>query len=82
MLGEMPEERWLRYATMHMDGDAELWFLYKFKNSMGVAWNQFRSALLARFFDDVHENMVAELLELRQTGTVVEFQAKFEELKA
>lgn len=78
----MLEERWLRYATMHMDGDAELWFLSKFKNSMGVAWNQFRSALLARFFDDVHENMVAELLELRQTGTVVEFQAKFEELKA
>ena len=70
------------YVSMHMDGIARLWLLSKFQSLMALPWVQFRDALLSRFAEQGRENVVAELTQLRQTGTVLEFQAKFEELMA
>lgn len=72
------------YVTMHFDGWAKSWFWaeFKFKYVKGVSWNGFREAMIARFSNEGYENVVAELSQLRQTSIVVEFQARFEQLKS
>lgn len=60
---------------------AEHWYQSfgdKFSQS---SWSEFTETVNARFSDKVFENIVGEFNRLRQQTTVLEYQAKFEELQ-
>ena len=80
LLNPVPEHKKVLYISMHMDGKAESWLQATFKSIEGVTWGKFREALLAKFSEN-YETVIAELNQLQQLGTVMDYQAKFDELK-
>ena len=61
MFNSIPDDKRVMYVAMHFDGWARSWFLAEFKSIEGVNWEYFREALVARFSNEGHENVVAGL---------------------
>lgn len=71
---------WLTAATMHLEGKAAHWFqAYKLKHVVH-GWPDFITAVEAKFGVHDHRQFMDELLALKQTGSVDEYCAKFQEL--
>lgn len=57
------ESKWRKKKLkcgMHFNGLARSWFLAELKSIEGVHWEYFRDALVARFSNEGHENVVAD----------------------
>ncbi|XP_058784061.1 uncharacterized protein LOC131658827 [Vicia villosa] len=76
----MPHENRLSLIFFYMKDDALGWFKWMHQNSLLSDWVSFTKALELRFGPSSYENHQAELFKLKQEGTVVEYQTKFEKL--
>nr|KYP49880.1 hypothetical protein KK1_028380 [Cajanus cajan]KYP49886.1 hypothetical protein KK1_028386 [Cajanus cajan] len=64
----------------YMKGEALSWFKWMHQNQQLHDWESFIQEIEARFGPFAYQNHEAELLKLKQTSTVAEFQQRFEKL--
>ncbi|XP_031479939.1 uncharacterized protein LOC116250456 [Nymphaea colorata] len=76
----IPREEWLHTATLHFDGEARRWLRWLKMKEPVETWGEFREALTLRFGESAYVDYDIELRNLRQTSTVQEYQARFENL--
>ncbi|XP_058742349.1 uncharacterized protein LOC131614818 [Vicia villosa] len=76
----MPPENRLSMMSFYMKGDALGWFKWMHHNRLLTDWASFTRALELRFGPSTFANHQAELFKLKQTNSVVEYQAAFEKL--
>ncbi|XP_058776595.1 uncharacterized protein LOC131650912 [Vicia villosa] len=77
---QLPPENRLGMMSFYMKGEALSWFKWMYKNQELTDWFAFTRALELRFGPSTYTNHQAELFKLKQTGSVVEYQATFEKL--
>lgn len=63
-----------------MEGAAYSWYKWVTKNGLVQNWNEFLTALQLRFGTSLYDDPKAALKELKQTGSIAEYQTKFEDL--
>ncbi|KAF3783212.1 hypothetical protein EJ110_NYTH32579 [Nymphaea thermarum] len=74
------EEDWLQTATLLFDGKARRWLRWlKLKEPVNT-WDEFKEALILRFGASSYVDFDIELRNLKQTTSVQEYQARFEDL--
>ncbi|KAA8538347.1 hypothetical protein F0562_027830 [Nyssa sinensis] len=79
---ETPEADRVSLASFHLEGDAQLWYqLQKQENSV-LVWSDFKEGLLSRFGPNQFCDFFGELTKLQQSGTVQDYQTRFEKLLA
>ncbi|XP_058766771.1 uncharacterized protein LOC131640391 [Vicia villosa] len=76
----MPPENRLSLISFYMKGDALSWFKWMHQSHLLTDWFSFVKALELRFGPSSFDNHQAELFKLKQEGSVVEYQTKFEKL--
>ncbi|XP_058732695.1 uncharacterized protein LOC131604261 [Vicia villosa] len=76
----MPPENRLSLVSFYMKGDALSWFKWMHQNRLLTTWGSFTRELELRFGPSTFENHQAELFKLKQLGSVMEYQTKFEQL--
>ncbi|XP_019053919.1 PREDICTED: uncharacterized protein LOC109114927 [Nelumbo nucifera] len=69
-------------VAFHMTDEAQLWFYRVEQEEPGLNWDQFKSYCLLRFGPPLTSNPLGELINLKQIGTVVEYQRQFQTLLA
>ena len=70
----------VKFAAIHLEGDAIQWFK-QFEHTYGVlSWQQFKEGLLIRFRPTDYENIDEQLAKIRQTSTIQEHQSRFKRL--
>ncbi|XP_010264784.1 PREDICTED: uncharacterized protein LOC104602705 [Nelumbo nucifera] len=69
-------------AAFHLTEEAQLWFYRLEQEEPGLGWAQFKSYCLLRFGPPLTSNPLGELINLKQTGTVAEYQRQFQTLLA
>ncbi|KAF3782907.1 hypothetical protein EJ110_NYTH33455 [Nymphaea thermarum] len=74
------EEEWLQTAVLHFDGEARRWYRWLKHNEHVADWEEFKDAILLRFGESAYVDHDIELRNLKQTSTVQEYQARFENL--
>ncbi|KAF5184198.1 hypothetical protein FRX31_026215, partial [Thalictrum thalictroides] len=63
-------------------GRAETWFQSAYQSVDRIDWLEFSDAIRSRFSTEAQENIVGDFNKLKQVTTVIDYQDKFEELKA
>ncbi|XP_058784354.1 uncharacterized protein LOC131659138 [Vicia villosa] len=76
----MPPENRLSLISFYMKGDALSWFKWMHQSHLLTDWFSFLKALELRFGPSTFDNHQAELFKLKQDGSVVDYQTKFEKL--
>ncbi|KAF3789255.1 hypothetical protein EJ110_NYTH18959 [Nymphaea thermarum] len=74
------EEEWLQTSVLHFDGEARRWYRWLKHNELVNDWEEFKDALLLRFGESTYVDYDIELRNLKQTSSVQEYQARFENL--
>ncbi|KAF3789047.1 hypothetical protein EJ110_NYTH19744 [Nymphaea thermarum] len=74
------EEEWLQTSVLHFDGEARRWYRWLKHNEPVNDWEEFKDALLLRFGESAYVDYDIELRNLKQTSSVQEYQARFENL--
>ena len=69
-------------AAFHMVGEAQLWFYRLEQEELGISWEQFKSYCLLRFRPPLCSNPLGELINLKQMGTIEDYQRQFQTLLA
>ncbi|KAL5569831.1 hypothetical protein UlMin_026406 [Ulmus minor] len=82
VLHEIAESDKVTLASFYLDGDADLWFQMLEQELLYVTWKDFKNGIISRFGPNQFEDHFGELIKLRQTSSVVEYQSKFERLLA
>nr|KYP60274.1 hypothetical protein KK1_015727 [Cajanus cajan] len=80
MFYQVPWDQRVPIVAFYMQGAALSWFKWMFHNNQLGDWTSFARALEIRFGPSSYENHQGELLKLRQTGSVTDFQVNFEKL--
>ena len=77
-----PDEFKVRLAIVHFEGKALQWHNAYIK-SVGLenltSWNEYQILLLDRF-GDVCEDPMADLIKLRQIGSIIEYHEEFDSI--
>ncbi|XP_058726191.1 uncharacterized protein LOC131597514 [Vicia villosa] len=76
----IPPEQRLPMMFFYMKGEALCWYKWMYQHHELVDWASFTKALELRFGPSTYANHQAELFKLKQTASVVEYQAVFEKL--
>lgn len=76
----VPIDQRIKIASFHMEGLVYTWYIWVIKNALVQTWAEFLNAWLLRFGTSLYDDPKAALKELKQTGTVVEYQTWFEEI--
>ena len=80
LMYNIPENFKIMSTSLHLCGNAAHWYQsVKFTEICGN-WLAFGTAIRAEFDTNVHKNCMRELLVLKQTGTVQEYRAQFNQL--
>nr|GEV78714.1 hypothetical protein [Tanacetum cinerariifolium] len=83
-MDETPEGMKLRYAVVHLEGDALQWHrAYLRTRNATVAeiqWDEYVRSILARFSNAMFEDPLEELASLNQTGTLHDLNTAFDAL--
>ncbi|XP_020105551.1 uncharacterized protein LOC109722075 [Ananas comosus] len=77
------EEAKVRLAAIHLEGKALQWHQIYMKSRLTRSqptWEEYVVSLNTRFGADLFDDPMAELKNLKQTGTVMEYQDKFDTL--
>ena len=75
----MEEEKvWM--ASYHLEGVAQSWYLQLQTDEGTPRWHRFKDILQLRFGPPLRSAPLFELAECRRTGTVEEYQNRFQEL--
>nr|KYP36924.1 hypothetical protein KK1_041913 [Cajanus cajan] len=75
-----PLEQRIKVARFHMIGPAYAWYKWMIHNDYTQDWKIFADALYKRFGSNLYTNPQEALKELKQEGTVKEYQTQFEAL--
>jgi hypothetical protein len=79
LYGIMDELAKLRYGVLHRDQECWQWWQWRKNSCQGyVAWTHFLTELYEHF--DTDTNHLGRLTKLKQSGTVEDFIASFEQL--
>ncbi|KAI9169737.1 hypothetical protein LWI28_016981 [Acer negundo] len=81
-LHEIVESDKVSLASFYLEGDSQLWFQMLEQEQLYVTWEDFKNRLQTRFGPNQFSDPFGELIQLRQTGTVVKYQTRFEKLLA
>ncbi|KAJ0917862.1 putative retrotransposon gag domain-containing protein [Helianthus annuus] len=76
----IPDTYKLQLTVFHFTGEALSWYKYLANNKLLGTWPEFSRALELRFGPSDYENHKAALFKLKQTTSVVAYQAEFERL--
>ncbi|PNY06477.1 hypothetical protein L195_g002943, partial [Trifolium pratense] len=79
-LSNTPIHQRLTYVPFFMIGPALAWFKWLHTNHLLSTWPEFTKALELRFGPSSFENHQIALFNLKQTGTVVDYQTQFENI--
>lgn len=80
-LCNIDEAFWPIAASLNMDGNAAKWLqVYKKKNGLGD-WESFITVVEKKFGANDCRDAIGQLLELKQTASVEEYAAAFENLQ-
>lgn len=80
-LHQFDDNEKLEVVDLYLDSKADVWY-QSFRLIKGtVSWQEFSEALLRRFGDRTGRDEIEEFNKLQQTGSVQDYQDKFEELK-
>ncbi|KAL4297353.1 hypothetical protein GQ457_12G009450 [Hibiscus cannabinus] len=74
------DEHRLDMASMYLVGRAESWFDGYIMQKPRILWPEFATDLCLRFCDKASTDIIEEFNKLTQTGSVEQYQEKFEEL--
>ncbi|KAF2288863.1 hypothetical protein GH714_019917 [Hevea brasiliensis] len=74
------EEEKVGLASIHLEGIAQLWYLQLIQDNPEPTWTDFESQCNKRFGPPIRSNKLGELAKLKQTGSVEDYQNKFETL--
>ena len=74
----MPPHNWVATAALYVEGHAALWLRAFRQTHSDITWEMFRRAVVEEFGPEEFESTMHNLLQLRQTGTVVEYRQQFE----
>ncbi|KAK8562402.1 hypothetical protein V6N12_010483 [Hibiscus sabdariffa] len=69
-------------AAFHILGEAQLWFDQVEEEETDLDWRRFKECCHVRFEPPMSNNPLEELANLKQTGTVEEYQNQFQSLLA
>ncbi|KAF7835948.1 putative polyprotein [Senna tora] len=75
-----PMEQRISIASLHMKSVAYNWYKWMNQNGKLKSWSGFLDALGVRFGTSLFDDPKAALKDVRQNGSVEEYQARFEEL--
>ena len=67
-------------AAFHLTGEAQLWFYQVEQEKTGLGWEEFKAQCNIRFGPPMSNNPLGELANLKQKGTVEEYQRQFQSL--
>lgn len=80
MYHNVPYEKMITMATFNMEGKALEWLLWADRNNQISSWSYFVDEIIKRFETSSYEIPTERLSKQGQTGTVKEYQHKFEAL--
>ncbi|KAI9156198.1 hypothetical protein LWI28_002074 [Acer negundo] len=69
-------------ASFYLEGDALLWFQTLEHEMIYMTWEDFRLGILSRFGPTKFEDPFSQLIQLKQTNSVIEYQTRFERVLA
>ncbi|CAO2146506.1 unnamed protein product [Urochloa humidicola] len=71
------DEDKVRLATYHLDGVARMWY-YRLERNQGVpTWPRFVELVNLRFGPPMRSNPLGELINVKRTGSIAEYQEQF-----
>lgn len=70
---------WVATVALYIDGQVGHWLQEFRQTHCGLSWEMFTAAVLEEFGVDEFELVMHKLLQLRQTGSVVDYRAAFDE---
>ena len=71
----------VKIAAIHLNGKALLWHQCFVKNrEEWPDWDQYKKAIIARFGEGAFDDPLADLMKLKQAGTVEHYQERFDAL--
>ncbi|XP_043807599.1 uncharacterized protein LOC110608432 isoform X2 [Manihot esculenta] len=73
-----PDDEQVGLASYHLEGIAQLWYLQLIQDVPNPTWVEFVDQCNLRFGPPIRSNKLGELAKLKQTGTVEDYQTKFE----
>ena len=78
----VPEHRKVQIASIHLWGRALIWHQSLMKRVVGqeLTWEEYKRTILARFGASPFDDPVAELMKLKQIGSVSQYQEQFDTL--
>lgn len=77
-LYRVPPLNWVATAALYVEGHAALWLRAFRQQHQVISWDMFRRAIEEEFGPEEFESLMHNLLQLRQTGPVVEYRQQFE----
>jgi len=72
------EQVWM--ASYNLEGSAQMWYIQVQQSEGTPSWRRFTELLNLRFGPPLRSNPMGELMACRRTGTVAEYQDRFEAL--
>lgn len=75
-----PEAQKLSLTAIHLDGVASSWYQWMETNHLVRSWLDFEMQIQIRFGPSPYEDPNTQLAKLKQTGTVAEYEVKFQSL--
>ncbi|CAL9242107.1 unnamed protein product [Arabidopsis halleri] len=83
---EVPLDQLVRFMSYHLDGVANRWWQTTVRalrhDCIAITWEVFEKELWARFGPLEGENFHEALMQLRQTGSLNDYQEEFERLQS
>lgn len=70
----------MEYVGFFMSGEALSWYKWMHANQQLTTWEVLLKAMEQRFGPSSYKNQQATLFKLRQLGSVVDYQAAFENI--
>ena len=77
-VNQIEDHEKLELVLVAMEGDALTWFQWWEEQAPFPSWRDFKEDIIKRFQPGVAQNPYGPLLQVRQTGTVMQYRREFE----
>jgi hypothetical protein len=72
--------KWVKIATMHFIGSADLWLHIVKSQISSMSWDAFTTAVCYRFDKDEHNHLLWHFFHIRQSASVSEYIEQFSDV--
>ncbi|KAJ8635376.1 hypothetical protein MRB53_009643 [Persea americana] len=80
---QVPREQWVIVATFYLEKEAKRWYNSLLHTQINpITWQSFTESLFARFGPTAFEDHFMQLMHLRQTNSLREYQAEFDRISS